>query len=173
MAYEVFIRLHPRHNQVNYAYYQTAMSYFNALPKNNFFTPNIETKDGDAFKNTLLALERFIMQDPLSDKADETRKKISYLYSILAKKEQTIAQFYLKNDNYEAAVNRYKPVSEHYPDTNEAAESLYSAATILEHKLHDIPQATKLYEKIVLTKKESPYFKQAQEALIRLSKESD
>jgi outer membrane protein assembly factor BamD len=169
-AYEVFIRLHPRHEEVAYASYRVGASYFYAIPDDFFLLPKSTDRDQSFTKEALSAIERFILQFPDSEHIKDAKEKRQQLFSKLALHNMQVAGYYLKRGRFQAAVNRYVSVESMYPESAESAEALFIAADILRTKLHDTEQAIELYAHIVNEKKDSPYVEQASIHLGKLLK---
>lgn len=170
-AYEVFIRLHPRHEEVGYASYRVGASYFHAVPSDFFLLPPSTSRDQSFTKEALAAIDRFIVQNPNSDLVPDAKAKQVLLFSYLAKHNQQIADYYERRGRYQAAVDRLLTVEELYPETKESIESLYVAAEILRNDLKDTETAIELYSRIVNDKKDSPYIEKARVLLERLLRE--
>lgn len=170
-AYEVFIRLHPRHEDVALASYRVGISYFHAVPSDFFLLPPATSRDQSFTKEALAAIERFILQFPNSEHVPDAKVKRALLFSYLAKHNQDIAAYYLRRGRYLAAVNRHLMVENLYPETEESAESLFLAAEILRSDLKEPDRAIELYARIVEEKKNSPYLEKAQIKLGQLLEE--
>lgn len=167
-AYEVFIRLHPRHEQVSFASYRVGVSYFHSVPSDFFLFPPSTSREQSFTKQALAALERFIVQYPNSENNVDAKNKRSLLFSYLAKHNQHIANYYVRRGRYNAAAERYLSVEELYPETKESSESLFLAAEIFRTKLKDPDRAIEAYSVIVEQKQDSPYAKKANESLQKL-----
>lgn len=172
-AYEVFIRLHPRHEEVAFASYRAGLSYFYAIPDDFFLLPKSTSRDQSFTKEALSAIERFIMQFPQSEHLADAKEKRAVLFSKLAQHAMEVAAYYKKRGRFKAAVERYMSVESLYPEALESAEALFLAARILEVELKDTDQALELYVQIVNNKKDSPYIEQASTYLGKLLKERE
>ncbi|HXW59916.1 MAG TPA: outer membrane protein assembly factor BamD, partial [Myxococcota bacterium] len=164
-AYEVFIRMHPRHEELAYASYRLGESYFYAVPTGFFLYPEPASREQTHSKEALAALERFILQFPQSDYVPDAKKKLAAIYAMLAKHDSLIADYYKRRGRYEAAIARYERVNELYPETDESAEALFQAAQIAKDNLKDEDRALSLLNQIVEQKPTSPYAKKAREML--------
>lgn len=170
-AYEVFIRLHPRHEEVSYASYRVGASYFHAHPSDFFLLPPSTSRDQSSTKEALAAIDRFLLQFPNSDYVPDAKAKQVLLFSYLAKHNQHIAAYYERRGRYQAAIDRHLTVEELYPTTKESIESLYLAAEIRRKDLQDPEGAIELYVRIVNEKKDSPYVEKANIQLEKLLQE--
>ena len=167
-AYGVFIRLHPRHEEVSYASYRVGASYFHAVPEDYFLLPPSTSRDQSFTKEALSAIERFILQFPDSPYLDDALSKQKLLFSYLAQHNKYIASYYKRRGRFLAAIDRYLSIEELYPETEEAAESLFLVAKIYQEQFRDIDRAIEFYTKITLEKPSSSYSKNAQIELARL-----
>jgi len=167
-AYEIFIRLHPRHEEVAYATFRLGASYFNAVPGDFFLWPDSSSRDQSFTKEALSALDSFIYQFPESVYQEEASRMRAKLFSKLAQANLHIAGYYQHRNRHEAAIARYLNVNELYPESEEAAESLYKAARIVQHDLKDSARAQEIYNQLVEQKPESSFAKKARSELDKL-----
>jgi outer membrane protein assembly factor BamD len=115
-AYDEFERLHPKNRDIPYVIYQKGMSHFS----------QISTIDRDQ-SHTMQArdeFERLVQKFPESEYAARARSKLRECYISLAEYELYVGNFYFKNENYQAAINRYEYVLENYPDLGQYHEAL-------------------------------------------------
>lgn len=167
-AYEVFIRLHPRHERVPYASYRVGVSYYNAIPSDFFLLPKAASRDQTYTKEALSALERFILEFPQSEFVPDAQAKRSLLFSRLAQHNQFVAAYYHRRGRDLAAIHRYLRVQELYPETSEAAESLFLAAELYLYDIKDVDRAKELYRMIIDKHGEGPYLDKAKARLSEL-----
>jgi outer membrane protein assembly factor BamD len=170
-AYEVFIRLHPRHAEAAFASYREGLSYFYAIPEDFFLFPSSSSRDQTYTKEALEVFNRFIASYPTSEYIKDALVKRNILLSKLAKHTMVIASYYLKRQRYQAAVNRLLSVEELYPEAPESTEALFLAANILWQDLKDYKQAQAIYLRIINDEKDSPFAEQASSQLEKLQKE--
>ncbi len=114
---DIFIRLHPRHKEVGYAYYLKGLNSYAQIS-------DIELDQS----NTRFALDSFqevIKRFPNSKYAADSRKKLVLVKNYLAGKEMDIGRYYLNKKNPIAAISRFQEVHKKYSDTSHDAESLY------------------------------------------------
>lgn len=171
-AYEVFIRLHPRHEEIAYASYRLGSSYFYALPSKFFLFPEPASRDQTFSKEALTALERFTLQFPRSEYVPDAALKLATVKASLAKHHALIADYYQRRGRFQAAITRYVSVNELYPETEIAAESLYLAAMIAKNDLKDEERAIELLTVLIEQKSASPFAAKAREALEKWSSSS-
>ncbi len=122
-----FIRQHPKHAKVDYAYYMKGLINFSA--EVGFFQETLSAKLDErdastarqAFKDFSDLLKRF----PKSSYVRDARQRMIYLRNRLANYELHVAQYYMERKAFLAAANRAKYVLEHYPKTTENARALH------------------------------------------------
>ncbi len=114
---ERFIKKYPKHENMDYAYFLLAMCYYENIID--------EKKD---LEPLLLSKEKFIYiieNYPNTDFAQDSKFKINLINDILASKEMYIGIYYLKNEKWVAAINRFKHVIENYETTIYVEEALH------------------------------------------------
>ena len=116
--YRTFAKLHPKHEQVDYATYHIGLSLFLEAPK------SID-RDQSSTEKALEELRTFITQFPESKYADDAAKRIGQGRDRLAEKELYVGRYYAKHGEYKAALGRLRTVISRYPDTSAVEESTY------------------------------------------------
>lgn len=167
-AYEVFIRLHPRHEELAYASYHLGTSYFYAVPSEFLLYPEPASREQTFSKEAMTALERFLVQFPSSKYAPDAQEKLGVIYETLARHNALIGDYYQRRGRYAAALARYESVNELYPDTKQSAEALFKAALVAKNNLKDEDRAEALFNQLIEQKPESDY---AQKARVILEKQ--
>ncbi len=122
LAYEDFIRLHPKNDAVPYAIYQMGMVYFVQM-----LTPD---RDPENARKAMQTFQRLIKQYPRSEWAVRAQPRLQEATRRLAAHDMVVGKYYYKTKAYRAAMGRFKRVLTHYPDVglyNEAMEYLRQA----------------------------------------------
>jgi outer membrane protein assembly factor BamD len=125
-AADRFIRLHPQHPNVDYAYYMKGLAAYTA--QQGLFEqwlPRDQTKRDvgyarEAFAEFAQLLARF----PDSPYAPDARARMVHLKNLLARHEINVANYYFRRGAYLAAVNRGRYVVENFPQTPAVADGL-------------------------------------------------
>ncbi|MBC6427787.1 MAG: outer membrane protein assembly factor BamD [Cellvibrionales bacterium] len=116
-AAERFIRLHPTHPNVDYAYYMLGLVSFtrDLSPLSQFLPVDGSTRDLGSARDSFAQFSDLLARFPNSPYAADARKRLVHLRNILARSEINTANYYLKRRAYLAAVNRGKYVVENFP----------------------------------------------------------
>ena len=125
-AADRFIRLHPQHSNVDYAYYLKGLSSF-AKSKGFFdqLLPTDETKrDPGSARNSFSTFSELLNRFPESAYAPDARKRMIYLRNILARHEIHAANYYFFRGAYLAAANRGRYVVENFQKTPAVPDGL-------------------------------------------------
>lgn len=125
-ATERFIRLHPRHPHVDYAYYLKGLVNFNRSSSflERFFPQDPSTRDPGSARQAFYDFSELVKRFPDSNYAEDALKRTMYLRNNLAYHEVNVALYYMKRKAYVAAVNRAKYVIEHYDQSTATPEAL-------------------------------------------------
>jgi outer membrane protein assembly factor BamD len=120
-----FIKLHPNHPNLDYAYYLKGVAYFKQrgfMEKLTF--QDISDRDPKVLTQSFLAFKDLLNLYPNSRYIKDATERMVYLKNKLADHELHVARHYMKLKTYVAALNRAKYVIEIYPDSNFMEEAL-------------------------------------------------
>jgi len=124
-AADRFIKLHPNHPNIDYAYYIKGLASFNERGIIEKLTQQeISDRDPKTLRASFLALKDLIARYPDSRYAKDAVLRMTYLVDALADHELHVARYYMKRTAYVAALNRCKFVIESYPDAPAVEEAL-------------------------------------------------
>ena len=115
-ALDRFIQLHPGHNDIAYAHYLRAISYYEQISDVG--------RDQKMTRLALLALEEVVRRFPESRYARDASLKLDLARDHLAGKHMEIGRFYLKKGEYLAAINRFRTVIKDYQTTTHVPEAM-------------------------------------------------
>lgn len=121
-----FIRLHPQHRNVDYAYYMLGMASF-SKDKGMFervMPVDITRRDPGAARESLANFTQLLNRFPDSPYAADAKKRMLFLRNLLARYEIHVANYYFKRGAYVAAVGRGRYVLENYPKTPATPDAL-------------------------------------------------
>ncbi|MDB2645057.1 outer membrane protein assembly factor BamD [Luminiphilus sp.] len=125
-AADRFIRLHPRHPNVDYAYYMKGLAAYDIEP--GFFSrfiPSDDTKrDVSHIQTAFAEFAQLLARFPDSAYAPDARQRMVHMRNMLARHEIHVANYYFRRGAYMAALNRGKYVVEHMQQTPSVADGL-------------------------------------------------
>lgn len=125
-AADRFIRLHPQHPNVDYAYYMKGLTAFNENRGllDRFSIADIYDRDPTSSRTAFADFSELIQRFPSSQYAPDARQRMIYLRNLLAHYEVNVARFYMRRGAYVAAANRARNVVEHYAQSQSTADAL-------------------------------------------------
>lgn len=125
-AADRFIRLHPQHPNVDYAYYLKGLASFNQDRGllDRFSLADISTRDPSSSRQAFNDFSELLERYPDSQYAPDARQRMIYLRNLLAHYEISVAQFYMRRGAYVAAANRARNVVEHYSQSLSVDDAL-------------------------------------------------
>jgi outer membrane protein assembly factor BamD len=125
-AADRFIRLHPQHPNVDYAYYMKGLAAYSSN-EDVFarFLPTDETqRDTSHAKEAFAEFAQLLARYPNSPYAADAKARMVYLRNLLARHEINVANYYLRRGAYIAATNRGRYVVENFQRTPAVADGL-------------------------------------------------
>jgi outer membrane protein assembly factor BamD len=112
-----FIKIYPKHNNLDYAYFLLATSYYEKIVD--------EKKDLQSIINAKNYYNIVINNFPNTDYALDAEFKLDLINDILASKEMYIGRYYFEKKKWIPAINRFKTVIDDYDTTIYAEEALH------------------------------------------------
>ena len=111
-----FIRLHPDHEHVDYAYYLKGLTAFeeNKGPFDQYLGIDKAKKDSSRARDSFEDFSTLLLRFPNSEYAADARIRMVYLRNLLAEHEIHVANHYISINAWLAAANRAKYVVENY-----------------------------------------------------------
>jgi outer membrane protein assembly factor BamD len=125
-ACDRFIKLHPNHPNVDYAYYLKGLANFNddLGMLGNLVEQDMSERDPQAARDAFLSFKELVTRFPDSKYAADSRARMTYLVNALAGNEVHVAKYYMKRKAWVAAANRAREVVKTYPDAPALEEAL-------------------------------------------------
>ena len=114
---ERFFKVYPKNENLDYAYYLTAVSYYELIVD--------EKKDLQSIINSKKYFKLIINNYPNTEYAVDSKFKLDLIDDILASKEMYLARYYLKKKKWIPAINRFRTVVDDYDTTIYIEEALY------------------------------------------------
>ena len=135
-AAEKFIRLHPRHPNIDYAYFMKGLSSYTRDRELliRFTNTDISNRDISGAKQSFAELTEFTTRFPDSQYVPYAKQRNIYLRNMIAKNELAAADYYISIEAYVAAIRRANYVIENIPNSSEN----YRALKILENSYSNL-----------------------------------
>ncbi len=114
-AADRFIKLHPNHPNVDYAYYLKGLCNFR---------DDLAERDPKAAKESFETFRELVTRYPDSRYAPDAIKRMNYLVNALATHEVRVADYYYRRGAYLAAANRAQEALNTYPQAPALEEAL-------------------------------------------------
>src|ERR1700759_1644520 len=111
-----YISLHPGSNEVAYAFYIKAISLYEQIVDIG--------RDQSNTEGALVALQDVVQRFPDTEYARDATLKIDLTNDHLAGKEMAVGRYYLRQQDYIGAINRFRVVIQQYQTTSQIAEAL-------------------------------------------------
>jgi len=125
-ATDRFVKLHPNHPNVDYAYYLKGLVYFNEdlglLGKVS--RQDRTERDPKSARESFDAFKELVQRYPESKYAPDALARMKYLVNALASHEVHVARYYMKRGAYVAAANRAQYALKNYPQAPAQEEAL-------------------------------------------------
>ena len=134
-ACDRFIKLHPNHPNVDYAYYLKGLANFNddLGLLGNLVDQDMSERDPKAARDAFLSFKELVTRFPDSKYAADSTARMKYLVNALASNEVHVAKYYLKREAWVAAANRAKEVLKTYPEAPALEEALAIMVVSYDH----------------------------------------
>lgn len=125
-AADRFIRLHPQHPSIDYAYYMKGLSAYTSN-EDVFarFLPTDQTlRDTSHSKEAFAEFAQLLSRYPESPYSADAKARMVHLRNQLARHEINVANYYFRRGAYLAAANRGRYVVENFQKTQAVADGL-------------------------------------------------
>jgi len=164
-SYQAFVKLHPIHPKIDYAYYRTGVSYAKHSPK--AIDRDQEYLD-DAIANLSIVTKNF----PQSAYYNVSRVTLLEARTKIAKRHFYVGRFYYRTGEYIAAIPRFQEIVENYPDSGLLPKSLY-LMTVSNIRLSRLDDAKESFSILATRFSDSDYVPKAQKRLLRATKKRE
>jgi outer membrane protein assembly factor BamD len=125
-AADRFIKLHPGHPNVDYAYYLRGLANFNEEIgwAGYLGGQDLTERDPKAARDAFEAFKELVTRFPKSRYTPDAVARMNYLLNALASHEIHVARYYMKRAAYVAAANRAQYALKAYPEAPANEEGL-------------------------------------------------
>ena len=126
IAADRFIKLHPNHKNVDYAYYLRGLASFdNAITLlDRVFDQEPSERDPKSIRRAFQYFSKLIQRFPKSRYTPDSIKRMKELRETLARYEIHVANYYQRRGAHLAAANRAKYIIENYQGTRAIPDAL-------------------------------------------------
>lgn len=126
IASENFIKAHPNHPNVDYAYYIKGLANYNdnRSPLSFIYDQDLSNRDPRASSIAFDTFKELVTRFPDSRYAKDSAERMNNLVNALANNQLHIARYYMERRAPLAAVNRAQTVVYNYQDTPAVEEAL-------------------------------------------------
>lgn len=140
---ERFIKNHPDHDAIDYAYYMRALSTYTGSESllQRYLDSDPSKTDSQELQKAFREMGDFLQRYPNSKYAPDGKARMIFLRNTIARHELQVARYYLKRKAPLSALRRGQAVIDHYPTSTSVEEAL--AITIQSYndlKLTDLAQ---------------------------------
>lgn len=121
-----FIRLHPQHPNVDYAYYLKGLANYTQGTGllERFLPTDMTQRDPGKALQSFDDFRQMLLRFPDSPYAADARARMTFLRARLGRYEVNVANYYFRRKAYLAAANRGRYVVENYPQTEASGDAL-------------------------------------------------
>lgn len=116
LAYEDFMRMHPRHPDIDHVVYRIGMSLYRKAPK-------VAARDQTWTRQAVNTWAGFDARFPESEHGPEVAERYQESRERLARKELLIARFYVRRDAWTAVDGRAEGLVKGWPESPSAPEA--------------------------------------------------
>jgi len=126
-ACDRFIKLHPNHQNVDYAYYLKGVVNFyeDQSLLSQFADQDATERDPRSARDSFAAFKDLATRFPDSKYTPDAIARMNFLVNALASHEVHVARYYMKRGAYVAAANRAQFAVKTYPEAPAVEEALY------------------------------------------------
>ncbi len=125
-AADRFIRLHPQHPNIDYAFYLKGLAASSKTESmfDRFFATDFAKRDMSDARQAFNDFAQLVHRFPDSEYALDARQRMIYLRNKLAEAEINVARYYMRRGAFVAAANRARTVVEEYSTTPSVDDGL-------------------------------------------------
>lgn len=130
-AADRFIKLHPNHPNVDYAYYLKGLANFNddlglmGIVTEKILNQDMSERDPKASHESFENFKELVNRFPKSKYTPDAVQRMKHLVNVVALNEIQVARYYMKRGGYVAAANRAQYAVKEYPQTPATEEALF------------------------------------------------
>jgi outer membrane protein assembly factor BamD len=163
-AYQQFVKLHPNHEEVDYAAFRVGLCRYKDAPTDFVFFPPAYERDITSLVAAATAIETFLKTYPQSKYAPDAKKLLADAQGRFADRDWYVAQFYLRRERWGGVTGRLEKLLKDYPgSSHETAALLQLAQTYL--KMNERFRAQKALQQLIVKYPQDPRRPEAEKLL--------
>lgn len=163
-AYQQFAKLHPNHEEADYATFRVGLARWKDGPSDFVLFPPPQEKDLSQVRDAAKALAAFVAQFPSSKYRPEAEQLLGRARTLLIDHEWYVAGFYAKRGHWAGAAGRLEAIVRDYPGSpRESLALLQLAETYL--KLDDRFRAQQALQQLIVKHPDDPRRPEAEKLL--------
>jgi outer membrane protein assembly factor BamD len=166
-AYARYVQLHPTSEEVDYAEFRMAESFFRDAPGEFFLFPPAHEKDQRQVERAAVAFAAFLKKYPQSKHAPRATELLAEANARLARREWYVAEYYWKRKRWAGAAGRYETLVEKYPGSAHEVEALMKLAQAAV-ELDEKHRARTALQKLIVRHPQDPRRGEAEKLLAAL-----
>jgi outer membrane protein assembly factor BamD len=166
-AYDEFTRLHPTHEDVDWAEFRKGVALLEDAPGDFLLFPPSHEKDQRQVARAATEFRAFLEKRPDSKHAPEAKKLLQEANARLAEHEWYVAEFYYKRQRWAGAASRYEILVEKFPGSRHEPEALLKLAESC-IELDAKHRARTALQKLIVSHPQDPRRPKAEELLAKL-----
>lgn len=166
-AYASFVKMHPSHEEADYAAFREAESLFKDAPTDFLLFPPAHERELKSLRDAAVKLEALPRRWPQSKHREAAEKLLAQARAQLAEHEWYAAEFYAKRGRWAGAAGRYEALVKTYPGSKREVEALLRMADAWE-KLDDKFRARQALQQLIANHPNDPRRPLAEQRLAAL-----
>jgi outer membrane protein assembly factor BamD len=166
-AYSQFLKLHPNHEEADYAAFRIGLAHWKDGPSSFVLFPPSYEKDLVQVRDAAKAFADFVKSYPKSKYREEAERDLAQARRLLADHEWYVAEFYAKRGHWAGAAQRLERLVKEYPGSGRDADALLALAEAYV-KLDERYRAQQALQQLIVKHPQDPRRSQAEKLLASL-----
>ena len=166
-AYGQFLKLHPTHEEADYAAFRVGFSHWRDGPSDFVLFPPSHEKDLSQVRDAAKALQDFLKTYPSSKYRSEAESLLAQARQRLADHEWYVAEFYASRGHWAGVAARLESLVKEYPGSGRDADALLQLAQAY-MKLDERYRAQQALQQLIVRHPQDPRRPQAEKLLASL-----